>query len=340
MATILDTNSLEFECINPYTALSLKLCHRITCRGCHAELLTPPGEQNATVATEKEDRFKRILDLPSTYWHEVVDCWMCHTEDYSKMITPNGWLHPKSKGDLLVGSAFVVLHDEDIRIDAIQTVKLTHQNQTSRLKSPWKSFKCKNCALPLGETVGFHDTKESEAEAYDENANQASFKLYKYAVDFWMQTDQPGAHYTFPVYLAHDLLESASSNASYRHVIWSFRHDEDVKAIPFMLLWLLNPDVRIGSINLNSGNGGRGGDLELRCRPALKVLYMDCRGSLDSVSAKIRSSWLSSKTIERLTFPIPQCTELLTTLDESATEYIPQSKRTLNGLNVGYLFVE
>lgn len=72
-------------------------------------------------------------------------------------------------------------------------------------------------------------------------------------------------------------------------------------------LWLLNADVRIGSLHVDSSNSGQN-DIKVDCQPgawywnmgkrifnanigflqsiALKVLYMECRGLLDSSSAK------------------------------------------------------
>lgn len=29
--------------------------------------------------------FSQILDLPSAHWHEMLDCWACHHEDYTKL---------------------------------------------------------------------------------------------------------------------------------------------------------------------------------------------------------------------------------------------------------------
>ncbi|TPX38365.1 hypothetical protein SmJEL517_g00154 [Synchytrium microbalum] len=320
-ASVADTDELACTVDSPYTASSLKKLSRITCHGCNSDLIVRNSKEDDTTT------FRRVLDLPSSHWHEVVDCWMCHMEDYSKLITPNGWLHPKPR-DLLVGGAFVVLHSLDMEI-----ANLLHGEVSQRER--WTSVLCKECLAPLGEVSN---------KVENEPDSPVSYKIYKYSVDFWTNSDSADPYRSFPVYLAHDLLESASSTASYRYVVWSFGLGKDEKAKPFMLLWMLNADVRVASLETQASQAiddsvdSNDKSTSLKSRRALKVLYMDCRGSLDPDRAKISSTWLASKTAERLTFPSAQCLELLSTLDQSATVHIPASKRTLNHMNVGYLF--
>lgn len=58
--------------------------------------------------------FNRIVDLPSEHWHELIDCWRCHQEDYSQIKHFHGIIESKVN-TLHVSHGFVGLHVKNIR---------------------------------------------------------------------------------------------------------------------------------------------------------------------------------------------------------------------------------
>jgi hypothetical protein len=65
----------------------------------------------------KENALKKILDMPSEHWVELVDCWMCHQENYE---------HAKI-GDIiaqenigLVSNNYFLLHPNDVEENSLK----------------------------------------------------------------------------------------------------------------------------------------------------------------------------------------------------------------------------
>ena len=57
-----------------------------------------------------------IKNAPSEYWHELLDCWACHNEDYNSKLKghQNGRILAK-KGNLLLSDSSLILHSDDLR---------------------------------------------------------------------------------------------------------------------------------------------------------------------------------------------------------------------------------
>ncbi|KAJ3073533.1 hypothetical protein HK102_005980, partial [Quaeritorhiza haematococci] len=107
-------SSSEEEVPSILSARELQDLDQISCRQCGAEFVADlvgihgsgltkdktveqrtgslQGEQDlksdGTVEQASAPRFKRVIDLPSEYWHELIDCWTCHQEDYFTKLAP------------------------------------------------------------------------------------------------------------------------------------------------------------------------------------------------------------------------------------------------------------
>jgi hypothetical protein len=66
---------------------------------------------------------KKIQNCPSDYWHELLDCWACHNENYSHIKGHTGGLVYAKKESLLVGSYFVIVHPDQVDSQVLQTIE-------------------------------------------------------------------------------------------------------------------------------------------------------------------------------------------------------------------------
>lgn len=73
----------------------------INCSSCHATLLL-----NTLI----------LKNAPSEYWHDLLDCWACHDEDYNSKLKghKNGKIQAK-KGVLLLFDTKLMVHESDIQ---------------------------------------------------------------------------------------------------------------------------------------------------------------------------------------------------------------------------------
>lgn len=58
----------------------------------------------------------RVVDLPSEHWQELVDCWMCHEEDFTEL--REGDLGARL-GQALVGGTYLLIHSGNVDHGAV-----------------------------------------------------------------------------------------------------------------------------------------------------------------------------------------------------------------------------
>lgn len=65
-----------------------------------------------------------IKNAPSEYWHDLLDCWACHDEDYNSRLKGhrNGKILAKN-GLLLLFDSKLLIHQSDLQVNSI-TVSL------------------------------------------------------------------------------------------------------------------------------------------------------------------------------------------------------------------------
>jgi len=72
---------------------------------------------SGTNATAVQDGpIHRVVDLPSEHWQELVDCWMCHEEDFTEL--REGDLGARL-GQALVGGTYLLIHSGNVDQDAV-----------------------------------------------------------------------------------------------------------------------------------------------------------------------------------------------------------------------------
>ncbi|CAB4488874.1 unnamed protein product [Rhizophagus irregularis] len=110
----------------------------------------------------KKNTLKKILDMPSEHWAELVDCWMCHQEDYK---------HAKI-GDIiaqenigLVSNSYFLLHPNNIEEDSLKVdeEELHEIDWTKGMSKKWISINCSRCFASVGDGL-YCKSKEEEKD--------------------------------------------------------------------------------------------------------------------------------------------------------------------------------
>lgn len=81
---------------------------QLDCRVCRKSLLNSINLLEST------------MELPSDYWHELLECWACHHEDYSKLKGQKGGLVLARKNVLMRGHSYLLLHPDNVGMDGIE----------------------------------------------------------------------------------------------------------------------------------------------------------------------------------------------------------------------------
>ncbi|KAG0201989.1 hypothetical protein BGX28_005342 [Mortierella sp. GBA30] len=108
----------------PLPASQLQGLENLTCGCCSSTLLLKTNnndnntadEEQGSVEAEKRGPIRRVVDLPSEHWQELVDCWMCHEEDFTEL--REGDLGARL-GQALVGGTYLLIHAANVDHDAV-----------------------------------------------------------------------------------------------------------------------------------------------------------------------------------------------------------------------------
>ncbi|KAI9340393.1 ubiquitin-conjugating enzyme E2-binding protein, partial [Zopfochytrium polystomum] len=252
-------------------------------------------------------RFDRTLDLPTEHWHELVDCWTCHKEDYSRLQSGHhGTIIPsKRSGELLVARGYLVLHRDDIAwgrlgVDVDRngiSQKNHHQgcdhdqdhhphHHHTPLESSWKALRCVQCSCRVG------DVFQSEKDL------KFATRLFKHSVG--MQIGGRLVRRSPVGFFIEEVMEAISANASYKF----FVHVEGDKR-PAMLLWILNWNCQLSGDEVTNTFGSKT-DVFIQ---AIRVAYIDTTMG-DLKFERCVEEWNRNKQIERLDVSSTVFTEL------------------------------
>ena len=93
----------------PMSASALKAPIRaISCRACASDLIGFIGDCDKPL-------FDRVMDLPSEYWQELIECWLCHPDQERLAVLSGHKLRPLPRS-LLSGPSFFMVdpsyHDD------------------------------------------------------------------------------------------------------------------------------------------------------------------------------------------------------------------------------------
>ncbi|KAJ3177312.1 hypothetical protein HDU87_004564 [Geranomyces variabilis] len=307
----------------------------ICCHACSSNLLLPTPAGSAS-------RFAKAVELPSEYWHELTDCWACHTEDYSQMPGQKGGVVLAKPGILMVGKSHVVLHPGDVDFAALD-VDLAESSKGVLRVGRTAPALCSTCRTPVGDYQ--FDTIPLTRDAVRDQVH--GIKLYKYRVAFETAASVPIPSPTlsmnttspplppppfrpFVTYFVDELRDSTEAHAAYRFAV----SEKDAEG-PRLLIWVLSWNVFISStIAAPQPTPYR------TLRPAVKVLYVDfapVSGVCPPPHVKaLCTAWEHDPQVEHVSLHKSLCDEVLDALKSSST-HIPPAQRESKGFSVGFL---
>jgi hypothetical protein len=95
-------------------ANTLKSLSDLECGTCSQPILRPIDPSKNTY---------KFADTPSEYWHELLDCWACHKEDYSGLPGQKGGIVLSQKNAVLVSTQYVIVHPSNVMPDSVKCLQ-------------------------------------------------------------------------------------------------------------------------------------------------------------------------------------------------------------------------
>eukprot|EP01111_Echinosteliopsis_oligospora_P016101 TRINITY_DN6570_c2_g1_i2.p1 TRINITY_DN6570_c2_g1~~TRINITY_DN6570_c2_g1_i2.p1 ORF type:complete len:345 (+),score=65.66 TRINITY_DN6570_c2_g1_i2:45-1079(+) len=162
----------------------------------------------------------KVLSLPSTYWVELADMWICGCCNNKFLQFPLEEIQAR-KTICYVGDTFILLHCDDIRDDSIQRSSLScgayGQVSGCETKSDWLPISCANCQ----EEIGLLEAVESDQSKY------FNYKIYKHKISTGLGgIDQFNKlkRYTVETLCALNLLATSQAHQCYKFHICGTSH--------------------------------------------------------------------------------------------------------------------
>ncbi|KAI1315881.1 hypothetical protein EDD11_000257 [Mortierella claussenii] len=187
----------------PLPASQLQGLQTVGCGCCGALLLKSDDLKSQPI--------ERVVDLPSEHWQELVDCWMCHEEDFTEL--REGDLGARL-GQALVGGTYFLIHAANVDQGAVVI-----EDDAAAVDLTW-----------------LEDGTDLE---------MIQVKFHKYMVvsrGTAGSTQEPLSipRQRFASYVAAEIFESARHHATYRFILQDRLNGQDM-----ILLWMLNWDSTI-----------------------------------------------------------------------------------------------
>ncbi|KAF9941491.1 hypothetical protein BGZ65_002860 [Modicella reniformis] len=218
----------------PLPAAQLQGLINLGCEACGNILLENNGDSGNQ---DGGGPIQRVVDLPSEHWQELVDCWMCHEEDFTEL--REGDLGARI-GQALVGGTYILIHAADVNQSSVVIEEDAQAiDWTKGIKRRWRPLACLRCLYPVGD--GWYQSVREDGT--DLELIQAKF--HKYTVTFKGQDKNTGRQLSIPrqrfvSYVAAEIFESARHHATYRFILQDRLEGQDM-----MLMWMLNWDSTI-----------------------------------------------------------------------------------------------
>ncbi|PPQ72374.1 hypothetical protein CVT24_002074 [Panaeolus cyanescens] len=252
-------------------------------------------------------------DLPSEHWEELVEAWMCHSDQklHDQVASHGRRGFSPSVGQALVGGSYILfegsaIHKNNLHVSTSNEAKVSDHGLLTRCI----------CGAVIGR----------RREKTDSDGQRTTYRILKYAVRPVSLKNEP-LKVPLTAFIVEDMNEFVQAHASYRFVI---RDEEDEK--PRILIWLFKPRIRIAYATPQSRLMPKSASIV-----AAKVLYKlltpsDIASDLNTILKR----YPGFPQAEYLSYPMSICHRLANLLKESNAAY-PESLRTMTGLEVGWL---
>ncbi|KAI0322864.1 HECT-like ubiquitin-conjugating enzyme-binding-domain-containing protein [Amylostereum chailletii] len=268
----------------------------------------------------QSSRITRYDDLPSEHWAELVDAWMCHSDQtLSAQVSRHGRGFWPREGQALVGGSYILFD-----ASAVTKANLWLQPKPDH-EEEWHSVRCK-CGTFSGRCQDYVAEGGQTATVY---------RLVKYAIRpvsptaervLFLPQSTP-CRIPLSAFIVEDMIELAQAHATYRFVVL----DEEEER-PRVLLWLFKPRIRISYAALKHYSIPKQGTVQ-----ASKLLYKILGPATSDVDFNtLLNKYPGFPQAEHLMYPKDVCMRLAALLKESNACY-PESLRTMTGLDVGWL---
>lgn len=262
----------------------------------------------------------RYNDLPSEYWEELVEAWMCHPDG---QILAKGRMHMHTEagkgghgfgfwpaqGEALVGGSYILFEGSAVVEGNVVEVVGSERGDNACL------VRC-ICGGMIGRR---HERKQGDGSIV------RMYRLSKYAI-------RPISHtiecpkIPMSAFIVRDMLEHVQAHATYRFVL----SDEEEEK-PRLLVWLFKPKIRISYMIASPLLLPKHDSVD-----ASKVLYKILGPDSTMDIKKLLDKYPGFPQAEYLFYPMDVCRKLAALLSESTRGY-PESLRSMTGLDVGWL---
>ncbi|KZT69197.1 hypothetical protein DAEQUDRAFT_727102 [Daedalea quercina L-15889] len=254
-------------------------------------------------------------DLPSEHWAELVDAWMCHSdqklhEHVQKHSTQGFW---PTEGQALVGGSYLLFEQSVVSAHNLCTID---SNDEDKHVDTWVRVRC-----ICGSIVG----RRREHQLVG-GVPRMVYRLAKYAIRP-LSPSHEAPRIPLSAFVAEDMNELVHAHATYRFVIL----DEEEER-PRLLMWLFKPSMRMSYTTPTEYVLPKSASIH-----AAKVLFKILGPSAAYSDLQIvLNKYPSFPQAEHLYYPREICRRLAGALKESNSAY-PEGMRTMTDLDVGWL---
>ncbi|KAI6124457.1 HECT-like ubiquitin-conjugating enzyme-binding-domain-containing protein [Pisolithus croceorrhizus] len=288
-----------------------------TCASCLVPLVTPAPTQ--------------YRDLPSEYWEELVDAWMCHPEEQTladlkmNMRGEEGKSGRKfgfwpTEGEALVGGSYIMFEGRSVVGGNVTEIRGEAWGSSVDTKRPRRGESACLIRCLCGAIIGRRQERRLE--------NGSTLKMYrlsKYAIRL-ISAAAECPKIPMSAFIVRDMIEHVQAHATYRFVL----SDEEEER-PRILVWLFKPRIRISYMLTSPLFLPWSDSIE-----ASKVLYKILGPDSTTDIKELLNKYPGFPQAEHLYYPMGVCRKLASLLSESTRAY-PDSLRTMTGLEVGWL---
>ncbi|KAL1720518.1 HECT-like ubiquitin-conjugating enzyme-binding-domain-containing protein [Schizophyllum commune] len=256
-------------------------------------------------------KLREYSDLPSEYWEELVEAWMCHADQKlnERVMSAGRGLWPAA-GEALVGGSYVLFDQTSVSSHNLRVA------EQARRGEEWRHVRCL-----CGSYVG-----RCRDHQPDGGERTVTYRLLKYAMRPIGPSVEP-VRIPLSAYIVEDLTELVQAHACHRFILFD---EEDEQ--PRILLWLFKPSIRIAYALSKPYALPRRGAVH-----AAKVLFKLLGPSEGHPDLKATlERYPGFPQAEYLYYPMSVCQQLAALLRQSNQAY-PEAMRTMTGLDVGWL---
>ncbi|KAG5719216.1 hypothetical protein E4T56_gene13409 [Termitomyces sp. T112] len=261
------------------------------------------------VQAAKIDEYR---DLPSEHWQELVDAWMCHSDQkLHDQVMKHGktgfW--PEAE-QALVGGSYILFEESSMAQHNL------HLTEEAKVGEDWRLARCL-CGAVLGRYQ----------EHSKGNGTRNIFRLLKFAIRPVSSLNIEPFRIPLSAFLVEDMTEFVRAHATYRFVIL-----DDEEELPRILIWLFKPSIQLAYTTPTPYVIQKSASIH-----AAKVLFKILTSSERTSDLRtILAKYPGFPQAEYLSYPIYVCRRLSGLLRESNNAY-PETLRMMTGLEVGWL---